>query len=445
MHEPTEGEATHATKVDDFHDFDFNISEDDHQQILDSLLEKASDATIGSDVGIGSTEAGPSERPVAGTGTTIIVGTSEHPEGRDLVPWVGTEVNLQSSIPESQPSTPIDPMTIEVTVTPQISPVATKARPTEDVGTSTDVVPRAESPPKEPLSLHPESSEVEIKESSDIVGALKVTIPEPALTIQETKLPPVDTPGHTEASSTSLSARIQELLSDEDPEKIAICSDLHGFVSFWNFMVDRILLKGSYFENFKKPFDRYMSGIRDEGYNDLADSIGAYLIELRQHVELLEDLRTKGVPSYIASHMDFKLRAWRDSQQSANSELQKLKAHSHQLRVHIAKRLQVKIDLQRDLESNRAEMDRLEKQLAKAKDAREVLESELTKTTQIEENLYQRLNIQDKRLAEKEQEVAELQNVNEEAFKVKLTAELEQAYALELSKLENHISQYKLL
>ena len=61
MHEPIEGEAIHATKVDDFNDFDFNISEDDHQQILDSLLEKASGPATGSDVGIGSTEAGPSE------------------------------------------------------------------------------------------------------------------------------------------------------------------------------------------------------------------------------------------------------------------------------------------------------------------------------------------------------------------------------------------------
>ena len=58
------------------------------------------------------------------------------------MPWTGTEVNLQSSIPEFQPATPMDPMMIEVTVTPQISPVATKARPTEDVGTSADVVPR---------------------------------------------------------------------------------------------------------------------------------------------------------------------------------------------------------------------------------------------------------------------------------------------------------------
>ncbi|XP_020254180.1 uncharacterized protein LOC109831257 [Asparagus officinalis] len=126
MHEPIEGEATHATKVDDFNNFDFNISEDDHQQILDSLLDKASGPAIGSDIGIGSLEAGPSERPVTGTDTTIITETSEQPEGSELVPWAGTEVDLQSSVLEPQPSTPMDPMMIEVTVTPQISPVATK-------------------------------------------------------------------------------------------------------------------------------------------------------------------------------------------------------------------------------------------------------------------------------------------------------------------------------
>ena len=59
------------------------------------------------------------------------------------MPWAGTEVDLQSSVLEPQPSTPIDPMMIEVTVTPQISPVATKARPTEEVGTLADVVSRA--------------------------------------------------------------------------------------------------------------------------------------------------------------------------------------------------------------------------------------------------------------------------------------------------------------
>ena len=58
------------------------------------------------------------------------------------MPWTRTEVDLQSSVLEPQPSTPMDPMMIEVTVTPQISPVATKARPTEEVGTSADVVTR---------------------------------------------------------------------------------------------------------------------------------------------------------------------------------------------------------------------------------------------------------------------------------------------------------------
>ncbi|XP_020258212.1 uncharacterized protein LOC109834588 [Asparagus officinalis] len=75
-----------------------------------------------------------------------------------------------------------------------------------------------------------------------------------------------------------------------------------------------------------------------------------------------------------------------------------------------------------------------------AKDAHEVLESELMQEIQVEENLLQQLNLQDKILAEKEQEVDALHSVDEEAFKIKLAAELEQAYALELSKLENQIN-----
>ncbi|XP_020270615.1 uncharacterized protein LOC109845755 [Asparagus officinalis] len=138
MHEPIEGEATHATKVDDFNNFDFNISEDDHQQILDSLLEKASDATIGSDVGIGSTEAGPSERPTAGADTTIITGTSDRPEESTL---------------------------------------------------------------KEPLSLDPPSSEALIEKASDVAGASTATIPESTLVVPESKLPSLGEPRHAESSS----------------------------------------------------------------------------------------------------------------------------------------------------------------------------------------------------------------------------------------------------
>ncbi|XP_020271680.1 uncharacterized protein LOC109846852 [Asparagus officinalis] len=386
------------------------------------------------------------EGPVIRTDTAIITGTSDTSEGRDLVPWVGTEFDLQSSVLESQPATPMDPMMIEVTVTPQISPVATKARPTEEVGTSADVVPRVESPLKEPINLDPKFSEVEIEKSSDVAGTSKAVSPEPTLAVQEAGLPLLGEQSHAEGSSvkfappSSLSDRIQALLADEDPDKAVICSDLQGFVHFLNTMIDRILFIGSPFENFKRPLDHYISEIREEGYGELADLLSAYLVDLRQHVELLKDFRTKGVPSYIASQMDSRLQVWRDSQTSANSELQKLRARSNQLRVSVGRKTQAKVNRYRDLESSQAEIARLEEQLAKANDAHEILESDLAKITQAEESLFQQLNIQDQILAEKEREVAELQSVDEEAFKVKLTAKLEHAYALELSKLEDQIN-----
>ncbi|XP_020254266.1 uncharacterized protein LOC109831345 [Asparagus officinalis] len=223
MHEPIEGEATHATKVDDFNDFDFNISEDDHQQILDSLLEKASGPATGSDVGIGSTEAGLSERPVNGTDTTINIETSEQPEGRDLVPWVGTEVNLQSSIPEFQPATPMDPMMIEVTVTPP---------------------DQSESPLKESLSLDPPSSEALVEKVPDVAGASTATIPEPILTVQESRLPSLGESSHAESSSVELDmdgntdtndyqlSSQSDSDSNSDEEQFQVLLTIHAFMEF---------------------------------------------------------------------------------------------------------------------------------------------------------------------------------------------------------------------
>ncbi|XP_020265451.1 titin homolog [Asparagus officinalis] len=203
MHESVGGETTHTTEVEEFneHHLDFNLSEGDHEYISDLLSGKTPGAATESSVGVGSTEAGPSERPVAGTDTTIIIGTSDRLESSELVPWTRTEVDLQSSVLEPQPSTPMDPMMIEVTVTPQISPVATKARPTEEVGTSADVVTRIESPLKESLSLDPPSSETLVEKVPDVAGASTATIPEPILTVQESRLPSLSEPSHAEGSS----------------------------------------------------------------------------------------------------------------------------------------------------------------------------------------------------------------------------------------------------
>ncbi|XP_020271183.1 uncharacterized protein LOC109846368 [Asparagus officinalis] len=161
----------------------------------------------------------------------------------------------------------MDPMMIEVTVTPQISPVATKARPTEGVGTSADVMPIAESTLKEPLSLDPPSSEALIEKASDVAGASTATIPESTLVVPEIRLPSSGELSHAEGSSielvpsSSLSDRIRALLADEDPDKAGICSDLDGFISFLNSMVDRILSKGSRFESFKKPLEDVEMGV----------------------------------------------------------------------------------------------------------------------------------------------------------------------------------------
>ena len=143
--------------------------------------------------------------------------------------------------------------------------------------------------------------------------------------------------------------------------------------------------------------------------------------------------------------MDLKLQVWRDSQKSAESELQGLKIYIDQLKEGVAKKTQIKTDLYRDLESNQAKIACLEEQLAKARDEREVLESDLAEVTQVEVNLFRQLNFQAKIFADKEQEVARIQSIDEENFKANLIPELELAYVTELSRLEIQIRHYKLL
>ena len=86
---------------------------------------------------------------------------------------------------------------------------------------------------------------------------------------------------------SSLSERIQTLLADEDQDKVVLCADVQSFVFFLNVMVDRILLKGSPFELFRKSLDRHVSGIREQGCAELSNSIETYLDDLKQHIEQL--------------------------------------------------------------------------------------------------------------------------------------------------------------
>ena len=63
MYESVRGEATHATEVEEFneHHLDFDLSEGDNEYISDLLSGKTPGAATESNVGVGPTEAGPSE------------------------------------------------------------------------------------------------------------------------------------------------------------------------------------------------------------------------------------------------------------------------------------------------------------------------------------------------------------------------------------------------
>ena len=63
MHESVGGETTHTTEVEEFneHHLDFNLSEGDHEYISELLSGKTPGAATESSVGVGPTEAGPSE------------------------------------------------------------------------------------------------------------------------------------------------------------------------------------------------------------------------------------------------------------------------------------------------------------------------------------------------------------------------------------------------
>ncbi|XP_020242713.1 uncharacterized protein LOC109820928 [Asparagus officinalis] len=387
VNEPRATELTHDMGIGDFdeRDFDLDIFEDVHQEISDILSAPVPPATARPTSRVDSTEVGASKDvgPTNKVDTSTIIGECDQPEGLGFLP-------LASPPAEVDPPVTIPPTSAIVEVEPVVPSAPTPV--VHEAGGSKVTVeeqPPATSAqlgfvPQDLVDLNSKPSEIAIEQQPDVVNPPSSTISAQTSVVVERV--PAST---SQDLSSSLSDQIHALLVDDDPDKAVICSNLQGFIPFLNSMVDRILFKGSYFESYNKSLGRFISGFKEEGYSELADSINAYLVDLKRHVELLQALRTKGIPSYIASHMESNLQAWRDSQQSANLELQKLRARSDQLRVNVGKRTQAKVNLRRDLESSRAEIARLEEELAMAKDAYDVLESELKQETQVEENLLQ--------------------------------------------------------
>ncbi|XP_020272112.1 uncharacterized protein LOC109847286 [Asparagus officinalis] len=439
--EPRDQELTHDMGIGDFneHDFNLDISEDEHQKISDILSAPAPTATAGPTTRVDSAEVGTSEGPMNEVDASTVIGECDQPEGLGFLLLTGPPakveplitIPLTSDIVEAEPVVTSDP-------TPMVHEVGGSKTTVEEQPPATPA--QLELVPQEFVDLDPKPSGASGEQSSGVVNQPTSVIPEQIPVVIETI-----TTSTSQALSSSLSERIQALLADEDPDKAVIYADVQSFVLFLNIMVDRILLKGSLFEHFRKSLDRHVSGIREHGCTELSDSIEAYLSNLKQNVEHLQNLRVSGAPSYIAPRMDLRLQAWRDSQKSAESELQRLQTRIDQLKESVAKKAQIKVDLYRDLESSQVEIARLQEQLVKARDTHEILKSDLAEVTRAEVDLLRQLNLQGKIFADKMQEVANIRSMDEENFKANLIPELELAYVTELSQLEDQIRHYKLL
>ncbi|XP_020262726.1 uncharacterized protein LOC109838715 [Asparagus officinalis] len=460
VNEPKDIELTHDMGIGDFdeRDFDLDISEDVHQEISDILSPPVPSATAGPTTRVDSAEVGASKDvgPTNEVDASTVIGECDQPEGLGflLLESPPAEVEPPATAPPTLASPPAEVHPPATAPSPsaivEAEPVVPSA-PTpvdHEVGGSKATVeeqPPATSTqlelvPQDLVALDPKPSGVSGEQSSGVVTQPTSVIPEQIPVVIESAMTST-----SQALSSSLSERIQTLLADEDPNQVALCVDVQSFVLFLNAMVDRILLKGSPFELFRKSLDRHVSGIKEQGCTELSNSIEAYLVDLKHHIEQLQNFRANGAPSYIASQTDLRLQAWRDSQKSVETELQVLKTRINQLQVSAAKKAQIKVDMYRDLESRRAEIAHLEKQLAEAKDACEFLESDLAEVTQAEVITLRQLNLQDKIFADKEQKAAEIRSIDERKFKANLIPELELAFATRLSQLEDELRHYKLL
>ncbi|XP_020249292.1 uncharacterized protein LOC109826682 [Asparagus officinalis] len=425
----------------DERDFDLDISEDVHQEISDILSTLVPSATAGPTTRVDSAEVDASKDvgPTNEVDASTVIGECDQPEGLGFLLLVSPPAEVEppatapptSAIIEAGPVVPFTPIPVDhevggSNVTVEEQPPATSAQ--------------LEHAPQDLGDLDPKSSRIVIEQQLDVMN------PPPSITSTQTS----DVVEQVSAStsqdlSSSLSDCIRALLADEDPDKIALCIDIQSFILFLNAMVDRILLKGSPFELFQKSLDHHVSGIKEQGCAELSNSLEAYLVDLKQHIKQLQNFRANGASSYITSEMDLRLQAWRDSQKSVESELQILKTRINQLRVSASKKTQIKADLYRNLESRRAVVAELEKRLAEAREACEVLESDLAEVTQAEVSTLRQLNLQDKIFADKEQEAAKIRSIDERKFKANLIPELELAYATRLSQLEDELRHYKLL
>ncbi|XP_020244481.1 uncharacterized protein LOC109822662 [Asparagus officinalis] len=244
--------------------------------------------------------------------------------------------------------------------------------------------------------------------------------------------------------STQLYDLVTALLSNNDPDKILLRMEIRSFFSFVNEMVDNLLRNGLSISLFKSYLDNQVTLLRSQGYSDLADIITADLVCLECELAKLKGFQVAGVSSYVDAQMEAKLQAWREAQISVDSKIREAEGLVHQMEAAYAGRSTILYNIDSSLASGDATIARLELELKAAKDAQAALKITRVHAEHAREETSGQLTLTKEKLAATKAEAVKVLAADEDSMKITIRSELEQAYTVELSKLEQQVLSHKL-
>ncbi|XP_020265637.1 uncharacterized protein LOC109841166 isoform X2 [Asparagus officinalis] len=324
---------------------------------------------------------------------------------------VGTIIETQSSVAQTQHTT----LATEVTTAAAgIYPAEQIARPTKEVGTSATITSAITSTTHTSVQ-GVSNAECQTREPSVVIGL-----------------------------STQLYDLVTTLLSNNDPDKILLLMEIRSFFSFVNEMVDNLLRNGLSISLFRSYLDKQVTLLRSQGYSDLADIITADLVCLECELAKLKGFQAAGVSSYVDAQMEAKLQAWLEAQISVDSKIREAEALVHQMEAAYAGRSTTLYNIDSSLASGDATIARLEQELKAAKDAQAALKITRVHAERAREETSGQLTLTKEKLATAKAEAVKVLAADEDSMKITIRSELEQAYTVELSKLEQQVLSHKL-
>ncbi|XP_020243809.1 uncharacterized protein LOC109822059 isoform X2 [Asparagus officinalis] len=244
--------------------------------------------------------------------------------------------------------------------------------------TDTTTIPTISSLPDGDASSPDPTNITELSRGVDIPSTITPdVISEPAeIGLTEPIVGP-QTKGTPVGSHLSPYERVLALLADPDPNKDIFRMDLGSFVIFFGRMIEKLLHRGYYFDQFRCSLARHMTMIRLEGYPELDDSFTADFVSLECELRELGELKASGASSFVSSQLEHRLTQWHDLRSSIGSELQSHESSIAQMMASLAKKDTNRVELLTSLEPNHEEVARLKKALKYAEESGAIIADEL--------------------------------------------------------------------